>query len=202
MKREALMMLIAGTVLGAVLGFIGTRQYYAGKGGAAPVQPQIVGQEQAPAGNAAPPEGPEAFDPGQHLAMVAQLQAEIDKDPKNVEKRILLGNIYYDGGKWELAIPFYQRALDLAPDNTDVIVDLGVCYRNIGKADEALALFDRALKIDPNKKQALFNRIVIYGMDKGDKAKAHEALKAFESRYPDEPAAKQIAAEMDKKLGS
>ena len=40
MKREALMMLIAGTVLGAVLGFIGTRQYYMGKAAAAPAKPQ------------------------------------------------------------------------------------------------------------------------------------------------------------------
>lgn len=199
MKREALMMLIAGTVLGAVLGFIATRQYYVGKAAPAPAPIQAMGQEPSPAGNVAPAGGPEAFDPSQHLAMVAQLQAEIDKDPKNVEKRVMLGNIYYDGGKWELAIPLYQKALDLAPNDTDVIVDLGVCYRNVKKTDEALALFNRALKIDPNKKQALFNVIVVYGFDKGDKAKARAALKAFEAKYPDEPAAKQIAAELDKK---
>jgi len=197
MKREALMMLIAGTVLGAVLGFIGTRQYYAGRAASAPPS-QTASQGPAPPGNAPSAGEAETFDPSQHLAMVAQLQEEITKDPKNVEKRILLGNIYYDGGKWEDAIPYYQQALDLAPDNTDVIVDLGVCYRNTHKIDEALALFDRALKIDPGKKQALFNRIVVYGIDKGDKAKARAALKAFEAKYPGEPSAKQIAAEIEK----
>jgi len=199
MKREALMMLIAGTVLGAVLGFIGTRQYYMGKAAPAPAPIQAMGQQPNPAGSATPSGGPEAFDPSQHSAMVAQLQAEIEKDPKNLENRVLLGNLYYDSGKWDLAIPLYEQALKLDAANTDVIVDLGVCYRNVKRVDEALALFDQALKIDPSKKQALFNRIVVFGIDKGDKAKAQVALKAFESKYPDEPAAKQVAAELDKK---
>ena len=207
MKKEALMMLIAGVVLGAVLGFIGTRQYYMDKMAATPApaslnQPggQVGGQQGGPQGGMGGAQGgaQPKFDPNQHMAMVAQIQAEIDKDPKNVEKRIMLGNIYYDGGRWELAIPFYEQALKLEPNNTDVIVDLGVCLRNVKKADEALAMFDRALKVDPAKKQALFNRVVVYGFDKGDKAKALEVLKEFRAKYPDEPAGKQLQDELGK----
>lgn len=196
MKKEAFLMLIAGAVLGAVLGFIATRQYYVGKMAAEPA-PAVA--QQAPAGApAAGPSGQPNFDPNQHLAMVSQIQAEIDKDPKNVEKRVMLANIYYDAGKWEQAIPFYEQALKLNPSDTDVIVDLGVCYRNVSRPDQALAQFDQALKVDPAKKQALFNKVVVYGFDKKDKPKALEALKAFQAKFPDEPAAKQLAAELAK----
>jgi len=198
MKKEALLMLIAGTVLGIVLGFIGTRQYYVDKAAAHPPA-SAMGPEQAPAAAGVQTGGAQEFDPTQHLAMVAQLQTEIDKDPENAKKRVMLGNTFYDAGKWNQAIPLYEQALQLDATNTDVIVDLGVCYRNEQKVDEALGMFDRALKIDPNKKQALFNEVVVYGIDKGDKTKARAVLKMFEAKYPNEPAAKQIAAELDKK---
>jgi len=198
MKKEALLMLIAGTVLGAVLGFIGTRQYYVGQATDAHPSPAATSPEPAQPQAGMPAGGGQEFDSTQHLAMLAQVQAEIDKDPKNIEKRVMLANIFYDAGKWEQAIPLYQQALALDATNTDVIVDLGVCYRNISKLDDALAMFDRALKIDPNKKQALFNQIIVYGIDKGDKAKARAILKVFEAKYPNEPAARQLAAELDK----
>lgn len=198
MKKEALMMLIAGTVLGAVLGFIGTRQYYVSQAPAVLPSPPAADPGATPTQGGMPPGGSQEFDSSQHVAMVAQVQAEIDKDPKNVEKRVMLGNIFYDAGKWAQAMPLYEQALALDDTNTDVIVDLGVCYRNVNKLDEAMAMFARALKIDPNKKQALFNQAIVYGIDKGDKAKARAILKVFEAKYPDEPAARQLAAELDK----
>jgi cytochrome c-type biogenesis protein CcmH/NrfG len=198
MKRESILMLIAGVVLGAVLGFIGTRQYYADKAVQASA-PQAAAPAQAPAQAAPAAGGPESFDPKEHEAMLAQIKAEVEKDPKNVEQRVLLGNILYDAGKFDQAVPYYEQALKLDPNNTDVMVDLGVCYRNEKRSDDALAMFTRALKIDPAKKQALFNVAIVYGVDKKDKAKAQEALKVFQQKYPDEPAGKMLADELAKK---
>ncbi len=194
MKKDAFLMLIAGAVLGAVLAFIGTRQYYLGKMAAVP--PPQAPQGEAPPQGAA--QGSQEFDPSQHMAMVSQIEAEVAKDPNNVEKRVLLGNIYYDAGKWAEAIPYYEQALKLDPANTDVMVDLGVCYRNQKRPDDALAMFNQALKLDPTKKQALFNEVVVYGFDKGNKTKAQELLKEFRSKYPGEPMGKQLAGELAK----
>lgn len=197
MKRESILMLIAGVVLGAVLGFIGTRQYYADKGVQAPAPQAVAPAQAAPvAGPAAG--GPENFDPKEHEAMLAQIKAEVDKDPKNVEQRVLLGNILYDAGKFGEAVPYYEQALKLDPNNTDVMVDLGVSYRNLHRYDDAMKLFQQALKVQPDKKQALFNVAIVYGVDKKDKAKAQEALKRFQEKYPDEPAGKMLADELAK----
>lgn len=188
MKKESLLMLIAGVLLGAVLGFISTREYYErAKAGRAP-------SVEAPP--APPAEGREGFDPDQHKAMLEQIQAEISADPTNVEKRVLLGNIYFDGGKFEKAVPLYEEALRLDPADTDVVVDLGICQRNLGRFDEALELFHRALTLDPKKKQALYNRVVVYHFDLKDPAKAEEALRDLESAYPGDEMTARLAREV------
>lgn len=198
MKKESILMLIAGVVLGAVLGFIGTRQYYADKAVQAPAPQPAAPAQAAPAGGNAPG-GQEAFDPKEHEAMLAQIKAEVEKDPKNVEQRVLLGNILYDAGKFGEAIPYYEQALKLDPKNADVMVDLGVSYRNVHRYDDALKYFQDALKAQPDKKQALFNIAIVYGIDKNDKAKGLEALKRFQEKYPDEPAGKMLADEFAKR---
>ena len=199
MKKEALLMLLAGAVLGAVLSFIATRQYYQDKLAAVPpVTAPAPSQMPAPGPSTSGASSPE-FDPAQHSAMLAEMEATVEKEPKNAEMRVQLGNFFYDAQKWDQAINYYEQALKLTPDNTDVLVDLGVCYRNVKRTDEALAMFAKALEVDPAKKQALFNEIVVYGLDKGDKSKAQALLKEFDAKYPGEPVTKQIAAELDKK---
>lgn len=191
MKKESLLMLVAGVLMGAVLGFIATREYYERKmeRPPAPASP-------APAPAPGPAQGAEGFDPNQHKAMLEQIQAEIASDPKNVEKRVLLGNIYFDGGKFDQAIPLYEAALKLNPSDTDVLVDLGICQRNLGRFDVALQHFERALALDPKKKQALYNRVVVYHFDLKDDGKAEKALKDLEAAYPGDEMAARLAQEV------
>jgi cytochrome c-type biogenesis protein CcmH/NrfG len=199
MKKESVLMLIAGVVLGAVLGFIATRQYYVDKMEKAPAaHPPHEAEAGQGMGQGMPQQGQGApnFDPEAHQTMLSQIKADLEKDPSNVEKRVMLGNIYYDGGKWADAITYYDQALKLDPKNTDVIVDLGICQRNLKKFDEALVLFDKALAIDPGKKQALFNKIVVVAFDKGDKAKGKEVLKDLKAKYPDDVMVKQLETEL------
>ena len=201
MKKESLLMLIAGVVLGAVLGFIVTREYYVEKmQKEPPPHPPHGGVGQAAPGGqeAGPGQGAPAFDPSQHQAMLEQIKADLAKDPKNVEKRVMMGNIYFDGGKYAEAIPFYEEALKLDAKNADVLVDLGVCYRNTNRYDEALAKFDEALALEPGKKQALFNQAVVYAFDNGDKAKASQVLKTLKDRYPEDAMVKQLEQELSK----
>ena len=205
MKKESVLMLIAGVVLGAVLGFIATRQYYVDKMEKAPApapSPHAAqgspGAPQQGQGTPQQAQGAPAFDPEQHQSMLAQIKADLEKDPNNVEKRVMMGNIYYDGGKWADAITYYEQALKLDPKNPDVIVDLGICLRNLKKYDEALAQFDKALALDPGKKQAIFNKIVVVAFDQGDKAKGQALLKDLKAKYPDDPMVKQLEQELSK----
>lgn len=184
MKKEHVLMLLAGFVLGAVVCYILMKQQVQppGTAGTAPaaVQPGPGAGE------------PPSFDPNQHSTMIGQFIEKARNDPKDFQSKMMLGNIYYDKGDFSEAIPWYEEALKLQPENTDVLVDLGVCFREMKAYNRALELFEQALKIDPNKKQALYNRIVVYGIDLKDREKADQALKAFERAYPGDPAIQQV----------
>jgi cytochrome c-type biogenesis protein CcmH/NrfG len=192
MKKESLLLLVAGVLLGAVLGYIATREYYEGKLAKAP--PSAPPAQAGPVGQPASP----AFDPDQHKAMLDQIRADIAANPADPEKRIMLANIYFDGGKFDQAIPWYEEALKLQPQNTDVLVDLGICNRNLGKMPEALAYFEKALGVDPKKRQALYNRVVVLLFDLKDKAGAERAMRDLEALYPDDEMTKRLAQEVRK----
>ena len=130
--------------------------------------------------------------------MIDQMKAELEKDPANLEKRIMLANIYYDAGRFAEAAPLYEEAMKIDPKNTDVVVDLGVCLRNQGKFMEALTLFQKAEQMEPGKKQALFNTVVVYAFDLKDKPKALEALKRLEAEFPGDEMVKRLADEVRK----
>ena len=185
MKKEHVLMLLAGFVLGAVVCYVLMKQQ--AQGAPVPVSTPAASQGNAPGTDAAP-----NFDPNQHDSMISQFIEKAKADPKDFESKMMLGNIYYDKGDFSEAIPWYEEALKLQPENTDVTVDLGVCYREMKAYNRALEHFDRALKVDPLKKQALYNRIVVYGVDLKDKAKADQALAAFEKAYPGDAAIQQI----------
>ena len=80
------------------IGFIVTRQYYVGqlqKPAAPPSSPHAqMGQAGQGEGAGA---GSPSFDPDQHKAMLDQIRADLAQAPKNVEKRVMIGNIYFDG---------------------------------------------------------------------------------------------------------
>lgn len=184
MKKEHILMLVAGFVLGAVVCFI--------------VMKQQAAQQPAPAPMAAPTQAPAAapqpeFDPNQHMAGLTAFIAKAKADPKDVASRIQLGNTYYDIGKFAEAIPWYEEALVLQPTNTDVTVDLGVCYHNLGQHEKGISLFEKALTLDPVKKQPLMNRVIVYGNGGlKNKAKAEAALRDFERVYPGDAGIAQL----------
>jgi len=71
---------------------------------------------------------------------VAQLKERLNKDIKDIEAALALGNLYYDKGDAVQAIVYYRAALDVNPALPGVYTDMGTMYwRNddIGLAEQA-----------------------------------------------------------------
>ena len=71
---------------------------------------------------------------------VFQLKERLNKDGKDIEAAILLGNIYYDNGDAGQSILYYRLALDIDPSLPGVRTDLGTMYwrnNDIGQAEQA-----------------------------------------------------------------
>jgi tetratricopeptide (TPR) repeat protein len=188
MKKDVFLFIFAGFVLGSVVTFVVMKGIESKNDSPAPVKQEQVQNQNASS---------EQMDPNQHQSMMQQFIESAKNDPKNLEARITLANIYYDRGKFEEAIKWYEESLAIDPKNTDVLVDLGVCYRE-KDPKKSIEMFDKALLIDPKKQQALFNKVVVYLFDLKDIGKAKKSLEALKENYPDLKMIKELEAEIKK----
>ena len=101
----------------------------------------------------------------QLLAEVARLLTRANqKDEKDYEVLITLGNCYFDIGyikknneNLTKAREFYQKALTQKPNDVDVRTDLGLTYFlvNPPETDKALAEFQKSLQTNPKHEKTL-----------------------------------------------
>ena len=196
MKKESLLILFAGIVFGAVVGFILTREHYEKKLADMAAKPAPRSHTQ---GAQAPP--PDAFDTNQHDSMISQFIEEASQ-PGNLDAKVMLGNIYYDRGNFKAAMAWYEKAVALDDQNPSVLVDLGVCYRNLGEYEKALNNFDQALELEADKKQALYNRVVVLAFDLKKADEARIALSRLKDAYPDDPGVQKLTEEIEGLTGN
>jgi cytochrome c-type biogenesis protein CcmH/NrfG len=146
-----------------------------------------------------PPIGqPGQSGPVQGFDQAKILQEAVQKDPKNLNAWIQLGNLMMDTQKFNEAVNAYAKALELDPKNVDVRVDYGTCLRNSGKPEDAVREYKKALELNPNHMNANINMGVVLEYDLKD---YKQALKSFEKALqiqPNAPNAPQLKAEVEK----
>jgi tetratricopeptide (TPR) repeat protein len=186
MRADAIVFGIAGSLFGLIIGWVlGTQNATGTARVTAPVA------QAAPAASAAPaaPQ-PATLDP----ARVQALQTVAEKDPKNIESRVQLGNLFFDAEQYPQAITWYEQALTLNPADTNVSTDLGVAYYYTNQPDRALAQFDKSLANEPKHIKTLLNVGIVRAFGKNDlpgAAKAWEEVVAISPDSPEGQAAKK-----------
>ncbi len=129
---------------------------------------------------------------------IEELKKTVEKEPENLQALITLGNLYYDGSKFEEAIVYYQRALKLDPKNADVWTDVGTMYRQLGNIDSSIICYQKSVQVNPGHKSGWFNLGIVYLFDKKDDKKAVWAWKKFIALSPDDPHVEAIKKEIKK----
>ncbi len=62
----------------------------------------------------------------------------------------MLGDIYYDMGKTQIALEVYKQALSLSPINTaEIYVRIGLTYDRLGEKQQALTTMQHGLAVEP-----------------------------------------------------
>jgi len=103
----------------------------------------------------------------------------LEKDPRNLEALITLGNAYFDTVRYQEAIDAYSKALAIDPKNPDVRTDMGIMYRRLGQFDKALEAFRQAAQDQPLHVNSRFNLGVVLKYDKEDFKSAIQAWEEF-----------------------
>jgi tetratricopeptide (TPR) repeat protein len=130
---------------------------------------------------------------------LADLEAAVAKEPGNYALVVQLGNTAYDLENWQKAVVAYESALKIQGGDTNVMTDLGVAYRNLGNGTKALEMFGKALAKEPGHWPAAFNQAIVYGVDRGDKAKAKEILTKLKKEHPEVKSIDGLLSSLDQK---
>jgi len=159
MTRDSLALLLSGTFFGVLVGWIiGSQQ------AASPVPaPARFAAE-----SAAPSNTPAAAPPRLDMTRVTQLEQQAKASPSDAAVRAELGNLYFDGERYDQAIQWYDAALKLEPKNANVSTDLAVAYYYTNQTDKALTQLDYSLSVDPRHLKSLLNKGIVLAFGKQD----------------------------------
>jgi len=177
MRADAIVFGIAGALFGIIVGWVlGSQQ-------------AMTPARLAPAAQAAPAQQasstPQAavIDPER----VKALESLAAQNPQDVQPRVQLGNIFFDGEQYAQSITWYEQALKINPNDANVSTDLGVAYYYTNQPDKALAQFDRSLSVDPKHIKTLLNVGIVRAFGKQDFAGAAKAWQQVVDLSPNSP---------------
>jgi tetratricopeptide (TPR) repeat protein len=180
MKRESLAFALAGTLFGVIVGWIIGAQQASPLPGAPPSAAAA-----APAASASPAGAAPAAAPPFDAARATELERQANAQPSNSAIRMELGNLYFDGERFDQAIPWYESALKLDPKNVNLSTDLAVSYYYSNQIDRALAQLDQSLKLDPKHLKSLLNQGIVRAFGKQDLTGAAESWDRVVAIAPD-----------------
>jgi tetratricopeptide (TPR) repeat protein len=179
MRADAIVFGIAGALFGLIVGWVlGSQQTAAGARVAAPVAQAAPAQP-----GSAPPQAAPPVDP----ARIKGLEEAAAQNPKDLQARVQLGNLFFDAEKYPEAITWYEQALTLDPTDPNVSTDLGVAYYYTNQPDKALVQFDRSLAIDAKHIKTLLNVGIVRAFGKQDLAGAGKAWQQVVELAPNSP---------------
>jgi tetratricopeptide (TPR) repeat protein len=189
---------VAGVLFGFVLGYMVAN---ASSGGGPPARLAAgPGPAAGSSAGVAPPAGPPAaaassarLDP----AEVRTLTALAEREKKNLNVRLELGQLLLEHGQAADAVRWYREALALDPGLNAVRVDLAAGLIRAGQYDAALAELDSALKADPANKGALFNKGLAL-MQSGQPKLAVAVWDDLVKRYPNDPQLKELREQIQR----
>jgi tetratricopeptide (TPR) repeat protein len=188
MSKNGRINLVFGGVVG-VLALLAATSIFLNEGRPPILEPAVSN----PSVSAALPENHPPIDALNRADTLLQM---IQKDPRNADLRIQLGNAYYDASLYNEAVRAYEEGIAIKPQGPAVETDLATCYHYLGQDDKALQTLDRVLQEHPGFAQALFNKGVILETTRNDTAGAVAAWQELLRSNPDYPK----KAELEQKI--
>ncbi len=179
---------VVGIVIGFILGFFASQIFLP--------NPSRVGEQPPQTGSQDSSQLPAEHPPVEVMERLTELQDWAQTHPQDSQARISLGNSYYDMGRFDGALNWYEEALQLEPDNVDVRTDLGTAYLYTGNPIKAVEHYKSSLEMNPDHIQTLQNISVAY-LSTGNYGEAIGHLEWLLESYPDYPQSKEIEQQIE-----
>jgi tetratricopeptide (TPR) repeat protein len=185
-SRDSLIFGLAGVFFGILVGWIVGSQHGGTPRSASP----------PPAASPAATSGQTSVTPLDE-ARAATLAQTAERNPRDVNVRLELGNLYFDSERFEDAARWYEQALAIEPRNVNASTDLGISYYYMNQPDRALQQFDRSLAIDARHTKTLLNVGIVRAFGKDDLEGAAQAWQRVVEYAPGSPEGKRAQQALD-----
>jgi hypothetical protein len=131
------------------------------------------------------------------MAVVMDYKRRLEKDPKDKEALLFLGNANFDINRFDQAQKYYKRYLEVDPTRAGVRTDLATSYYNLKDVDSALRELRTVLSQAPDHEAALYNFGLILWKNKQDKPGAIQAWETLLKTHPNYPKAAEVRKQID-----
>lgn len=156
---------------------------------------QALSEPAVPSVDATPPA---AAAPTAPPDRVSQLQAALDRDPRDLEAMVELAGILYAEQDYESSLAIYRRAQQLNPHNVDLLIKIGMCQLYLLRFAEARDTFSQAVGLDPNRAEAhLLLGLALSKLEPPQLEAARSAWESAERLAPGSDIARQARALID-----
>jgi len=169
-----------------------------------PTPPEVQARELAASsrdqpGGAPSPSGrdPMMEQGAKYMAVVMDYKRRLEKDPKDKEALLFLGNANYDINRFDQAKEYYKRYLEVDPMRAGVRTDLATSYYNLKDVNSALRELRTVLSQAPDHEAALYNFGLILWKNKQDKPGAIHAWETLLKTHPNYPKAAEVRRQID-----
>jgi Flp pilus assembly protein TadD len=210
MKKETILTAVVFLGVGFLAGYITDAQMNWRAQQKAKMTPTPGMTSEMPGGEASgaaqsggmPPGLPAGHPPIDTASVIAQLQQQAQRNPKDPDIPLKLANFLYDERQYRQAIEWYQKSLAINPKDVNARTDLGTAYYYIGQTGEALKEYSQSLSIDPDHKPTLLNVIVVNLEATHDIAAARLAWDHLHNLDPTNPTLQNLKQRLDAAQGS
>jgi len=179
---------VAGVFFGVLVGWIIGSQ--SGTGVPAPAVTAAPAQASAAAGGQPAP-------PPLDESRAAAMKTTAQQNPTDAVTRVELGNMYFDAGRFQEAVGFYEQALKIHPKDVNASTDLGIAYYYMNQPDQALAQFDKSLAIEPAHAKTLLNIGIVRAFGKQDLKGAADVWQKVVAQAPSSEEARAARQALD-----
>ena len=160
--------------------------------GDAPFLKKQAAAEQAPSGR-----DPLMEQGAKFMAVVNQYKQRIEKNPKDKDALMFMGNANYDINRFEQAKEYYKRYLEIDPTHPGVRTDLATSYYQAKDVDAAVRELKTVLARTPEHEAALYNLGLILRQEKNDNPGAVKAWETLLKAHPNHPKAVEVRKQID-----
>jgi tetratricopeptide (TPR) repeat protein len=110
---------------------------------------------------------------GDYDNAISELEAILEKNPKDSNALYLMGMAYLKKKDWVAAIAPFLQVIELSPNFAAAHYHLGVCYQQHDEPEKALECYRKSAELDPGNPDNPYNSgLILFGLNRIDEAQA------------------------------